>query len=203
MTPTNRLEIFLAMIAGREDVEPIMPMTRFEYWLNEIAAAKGGKPWVAPVNGIRAELVTIDIGNGITLPAYMFDFDLGIDEFPYNSNELLFTINGTQAASTTAVNQLFVMLLPLPLTDQNTYQPAKASVVIQPVNPDENFAEIIPGVAIASIEACVYHPHGKTIHTQMFVVLHDLSTDETYGAKDAISIDVSFDGCEEHENINV
>lgn len=47
MTPNNRLEVFLAMIAGEPGVTPIMPKTETEYWLNEIAVSMGGSPWRA------------------------------------------------------------------------------------------------------------------------------------------------------------
>lgn len=55
MTPTNRLEIFLAMIAGDETVTPIKPITNVEKYLNTIAMKRkrtGGKgnPWIPETN---------------------------------------------------------------------------------------------------------------------------------------------------------
>lgn len=50
MTPTNRLETFLAMIAGDETVTPIKPITNVEKYLNLIAMKRKrngdkGNPW--------------------------------------------------------------------------------------------------------------------------------------------------------------
>lgn len=51
MTPTNRLETFLAMIAGDETVTPIKPITNVEKYLNLIAMKRAmidnkGNPWM-------------------------------------------------------------------------------------------------------------------------------------------------------------
>ena len=98
MTPNNRLETFLAMISGREDVEPIMPMTRFEYWLNEIATAKGGNPWKDTDGKFVAKRISYT--SDVERVAYSITIDSGVKEIPYPAYNIAGRINGIPLEST-------------------------------------------------------------------------------------------------------
>lgn len=105
-TPHNRLETFLNMIVGEfkgmAAVDPIKPISEMEYWLNEIAAAKGGNPWKDAAGKFVAKKINIDIGSDDELRSftwYSLTIDTGLNEFPYSKFYMEGEANGCEITS--------------------------------------------------------------------------------------------------------
>lgn len=212
MTPTNRLETFLAMIAGDETVTPIKPITNVEKYLNLIAMKRketGGKgnPWEpeTSASGIEARLVIGDLQLEET-PAYsmyMLDLDLGINEFQYDASNVYFTIEGEKYGCGRIWN---AGISSDPLSPQVSSTGAPDKYVLadaSSIKPDDFGLEPelsnLPGVFIGLV--CAYFYRGdKTIHAQMFFLLSDDPKNQVvYDDTDAVRINVSYDHCTEYE----
>lgn len=209
----NRLITFLAMIAGAEDVTPVEPRTELEYWLNEIAAAKGGNPWVpeTEASGIEARLVIGDLQLEETpaYPMYMLDLDLGIDELPKSEHRaagrsVSFAVEGKEYKKA-AFGSKDIHSDPLSpqvssIGDPDKYELGNA-LSLRLIGGEHDLGpelSNLPGVFIGLV--CAYFYHGdKTIHAQMFFLLSDDMTNHVpYDDADTVRINVSFDHWGEH-----
>ena len=103
MKQLTRFDTFLAMIAGDERIDPIMPKTELEYWLNVIAAAKGGNPWKDTAGKFVAKKINFDVestsGEARTFEAYSITIDTGLKDIPYPYSVLSGEINGVRVTS--------------------------------------------------------------------------------------------------------
>jgi len=109
--PHNRLETFLNMIIGNFRVpsadyvaaDPIKPISEMEYWLNEIAAAKGGNPWKDATGKFVAKKISFDFestsGEARASEAYSITIDTGLKNIPYPYFVLSGKINDVRVSS--------------------------------------------------------------------------------------------------------
>lgn len=189
MTPNNRLETFLAMIAGNGDVEPIRPKTNLEYWLNEIAGATGGKSWEedAPGGKQTAKLVMVraagDNEEYDIFPSYTFTTDLGVSELPYDTTKICESINGGLWYTTVHVDSGVPCqteeLVPL---EKNTITLTKSDEDMWLRFKTDDQYEVIPGYDASVIGFLIRDIEGRDpqIRLQMFVSL--IKADEGYYA---------------------
>ena len=211
--PHNRLETFLNMIVGDIPmdgyvaVDPIKPISEMEYWLNDIAAAKGGNPWAPETDtsgGLEAKLVTAQFTATNIFPTYMIDLDLGIDELPYDINKMWFMVEGDNYhISQVTADQIDNK--PMPLIAENTYGVHSPFTLLPEDSEKSTELSNLPGIFVVFINACLYQLAGETMHAQILFGLiegdgeFDGDPNHLYANADSIRINVSFDHVEEGE----
>lgn len=108
--PHNRLETFLNMIVGNTfkalsadyvAADPIKPISEMEYWLNEIAAAKGGNPWKDAAGKFVAKKISFKVGEAPYINAYSLIIDTGLKDFPYETFSVKVEANGCEFSTIT------------------------------------------------------------------------------------------------------
>lgn len=195
--PRTRLAKFLAMIAGNADVEPIMPKTRLEYWLNEIAGATGGKSWDedAPGEKLTAKLVIVktisDTEEYVILPCYTFTTDLGVAELPYDTTKICESINGglwcTIVDVDSGVSYKTEELVPL---EKNTITLTRSDEDMWLKFKTDDQYEVIPSYEAASVFGLLIRDvegRDPQIRLQMFVCLSN-ADEEYYAAADSLEL---------------